>query len=126
MIPTVLVADRILEQILAESLLLEEGDLFSKKWLSIGVMVAGKRWPGMYYVDSDGERTNRNLYRVGSIFAYRVLDAGNTHFPFYKNMVYKNVKAQLWRNLKNIFIAETAFSSNFNAFLRTNALFWHG
>ena len=44
--------------------------------LSTGVMVAGKRWPGIYYVDSDGERTNRNLYSVGSIFAYRVLDAG--------------------------------------------------
>ena len=26
----------------------------------------------------------------------------------------------------HFFIAETAFSSNFNAFLRTNALFWHG
>ena len=47
----------------------------------------------------------------------------DTHFPFYKNMVYKNVKPQLCGYLKNIFIAETAFSSNFNAFLRTNALF---
>ena len=49
-----------------------------------------------------------------------------THLLFYKNIVYKNVKPQLWGYLKNIFIAETAFSSNFNAFLRTNALFWHG
>ena len=44
-----------------------------------------------------------------------------THFLFYKN-----IKPQLWGYLKNIFIAETAFSSNFNASLRTNALFWHG
>jgi len=48
--------------------------------LSMGVMVAGydKRGPGLYYVDSDGERTSGNLYSVGSgsIFAYGVLDAG--------------------------------------------------
>ena len=30
-------------------------------------------------------------------------------------MVYNNVKPPLWGYLKNIFIAETAFSSNFNA-----------
>merc|ERR1712158_217776 len=48
--------------------------------LSMGVMVAGydKRGPGLYYVDSDGERTPGNCYSVGSgsIFAYGVLDAG--------------------------------------------------
>ena len=48
--------------------------------LSMGVMIAGydKRGPGLYYVDSDGERTSGNLYSVGSgsIFAYGVLDAG--------------------------------------------------
>jgi len=40
--------------------------------LSVGVMVAGydKRGPGLYYVDSDGER---NLYSVGSIFAYGII-----------------------------------------------------
>ena len=42
----------------------------------MGVMVARKRLPGMHYGDSDGERTRRNLFRVGSIFAYGVLDAG--------------------------------------------------
>ena len=33
---------------------------------------------GLYYVDSDGERTPGNCYSVGSgsIFAYGVLDAG--------------------------------------------------
>jgi len=48
--------------------------------LSMGVMVAGydKRGPGLYYVDSDGERTSGNCFSVGSgsIFAYGVLDAG--------------------------------------------------
>ena len=43
-----------------------------KYLLSVGVMVAGydKRGPGLYYVDSDGER---NLYSVGSIFAYGII-----------------------------------------------------
>merc|ERR1719300_1302891 len=44
------------------------------------VRVAGydKRGPGLYYVDSDGERTPGNCFSVGSgsIFAYGVLDAG--------------------------------------------------
>jgi len=46
-----------------------------KYLLSVGVMVAGydKRGPGLYYVDSDGERTSRNLYSVGSIFAYGII-----------------------------------------------------
>jgi len=48
--------------------------------LSMGVMIAGydKRGPGLYYVDSDGERTSGHCYSVGSgsIFAYGVLDAG--------------------------------------------------
>ena len=52
-----------------------------------------------------------------------ILNASYTHFLFYKNIVYKNVKPQLWGYLKNIFIAETAFSSNFNAFLRTMPYF---
>jgi len=48
--------------------------------LSMGVMIAGydKRGPGLYYVDSDGERTSGNVFSVGSgsIFAYGVLDEG--------------------------------------------------
>ena len=63
--------------------------------LSMGVMIAGydKRGPGnniivsgqcqscvpgLYYVDSDGERTPGDCFSVGSgsIFAYGVLDAG--------------------------------------------------
>jgi len=48
--------------------------------LSMGVMIAGydKRGPGLYYVDSDGERTAGNVFSVGSgsIFAYGVLDEG--------------------------------------------------
>ena len=61
-----------------------------------------------------------------TLFYFEHYYAMNTHFIFYKNIVYKNVKPQLWGYLKNIFIAETAFSSNFNAFLRTNTLFWYG
>jgi len=48
--------------------------------LSMGVMIAGydKRGPGLYYVDSDGERIPGNIFSVGSgsIFAYGVLDEG--------------------------------------------------
>jgi len=48
--------------------------------LSMGVMIAGydKRGPGLYYVDSDGERTSGKCFSVGSgsIFAYGVLDSG--------------------------------------------------
>jgi hypothetical protein len=45
-----------------------------------GTMVAG--WdptgPGLYYVDSDGQRTKGQVFSVGSgsLYAYGVLDAG--------------------------------------------------
>lgn len=45
-----------------------------------GTMVAG--WdisgPGLYYVDSDGQRTKGQLFSVGSgsLYAYGVLDEG--------------------------------------------------
>jgi len=48
--------------------------------LSMGTMVAG--WdafgPGLYYVDSDGQRTKGELFSVGSgsLYAYGVLDEG--------------------------------------------------
>ncbi|KAG2433354.1 hypothetical protein HXX76_008417 [Chlamydomonas incerta] len=48
--------------------------------LSMGTMVAG--WdptgPGLYYVDSDGQRTKGQIFSVGSgsLYAYGVLDAG--------------------------------------------------
>jgi len=48
--------------------------------LSMGTMIAGydKKGPGLYYVDSDGERISGELFSVGSgsIFAYGVLDQG--------------------------------------------------
>jgi len=48
--------------------------------LSMGVMIAGydKRGPGLYYVDSDGSRTDGKVFSVGSgsIYAYGVLDKG--------------------------------------------------
>jgi len=48
--------------------------------LSMGVMIAGydKRGPGLYYVDSDGERISGEVFSVGSgsIYAYGVLDQG--------------------------------------------------
>jgi len=51
--------------------------------LSMGVMIAGydKRGPGLYYVDSDGERTPGKVFSVGSgsIFAYGVLDQGYSY-----------------------------------------------
>ncbi|KAK3086665.1 hypothetical protein FSP39_021621 [Pinctada imbricata] len=48
--------------------------------LSMGTMVCGwdKRGPGLYYVDSDGERMTNNIFSVGSgsVYAYGVLDSG--------------------------------------------------
>lgn len=48
--------------------------------LSMGVMIAGydKKGPGLYYVDSDGTRTDGKCFSVGSgsIYAYGVLDKG--------------------------------------------------
>ncbi|MEW5306369.1 MAG: hypothetical protein WDW38_007116 [Sanguina aurantia] len=48
--------------------------------LSMGTMVAGydPSGPGLYYVDSDGQRTKGERFSVGSgsLYAYGVLDAG--------------------------------------------------
>lgn len=48
--------------------------------LSMGVMISGwdKRGPGLYYVDSEGNRFDGNLFAVGSgsTYAYGVLDSG--------------------------------------------------
>lgn len=48
--------------------------------LSMGTMIAGfdKRGPGLYYVDSDGTRTDGKVFSVGSgsVYAYGVLDRG--------------------------------------------------
>jgi len=48
--------------------------------LSMGTMIAGwdKKGPGLYYVDSDGTRTDGKVFSVGSgsIYAYGVLDDG--------------------------------------------------
>uniref|UniRef100_A0A0K8TNU6 Proteasome subunit beta n=1 Tax=Tabanus bromius TaxID=304241 RepID=A0A0K8TNU6_TABBR len=48
--------------------------------LSMGMMLAGydKRGPGLYYVDSEGTRTQGSLFSVGSgsIYAFGVLDSG--------------------------------------------------
>ncbi|XP_015929159.1 proteasome subunit beta type-5 [Parasteatoda tepidariorum] len=48
--------------------------------LSLGVMICGwdKRGPGLYYVDSDGNRFPGNVFAVGSggTYAYSVLDSG--------------------------------------------------
>lgn len=45
-----------------------------------GTMVAGydPSGPGLYYVDSDGQRTKGERFSVGSgsLYAYGVLDAG--------------------------------------------------
>ncbi|CAL1533278.1 unnamed protein product [Lymnaea stagnalis] len=47
--------------------------------LSMGTMIVGwdKKGPGLYYVDSDGERLSGNLFSVGSgsVYAYGVLDS---------------------------------------------------
>jgi 20S proteasome alpha/beta subunit len=47
---------------------------------SQGTMVAGydPSGPGLYYVDSDGQRTKGQRFSVGSgsLYAYGILDAG--------------------------------------------------
>jgi len=48
--------------------------------LSMGTMICGwdKRGPGLYYVDSDGQRTTNYMFSVGSgsTYAYGVMDTG--------------------------------------------------
>jgi len=48
--------------------------------LSMGTMICGwdKKGPGLYYVDSDGQRLNNNMFAVGSgaTYAYGVMDEG--------------------------------------------------
>eukprot|EP00842_Homolaphlyctis_polyrhiza_P001938 jgi/Hompol1/2745/HPOL_000634-RA len=48
--------------------------------LSMGTMITGwdKKGPGLYYVDSDGQRLTNDLFSVGSgsTYAYGVLDGG--------------------------------------------------
>jgi len=48
--------------------------------LSMGTMVCGwdKRGPGLYYVDSDGQRTTNYMFSVGSgsMYAYGIMDTG--------------------------------------------------
>ncbi|XP_067651705.1 proteasome subunit beta type-5-like [Haliotis asinina] len=51
--------------------------------LSMGTMIVGwdKRGPGLYYVDSDGERLTGDMFSVGSgsVYAYGVLDSGHRY-----------------------------------------------
>jgi 20S proteasome subunit beta 5 len=51
--------------------------------LSMGTMVTGwdKQGPGLFYVDSDGQRIKSDLFSVGSgsTYAYGVLDAGYSY-----------------------------------------------
>ncbi|OAJ44989.1 proteasome subunit beta type-5, variant [Batrachochytrium dendrobatidis JEL423] len=48
--------------------------------LSMGTMITGwdKQGPGLFYVDSDGQRLKNHMFSVGSgsTYAYGVLDAG--------------------------------------------------
>ncbi|XP_052060972.1 proteasome subunit beta type-5-like [Mytilus californianus] len=48
--------------------------------LSMGTMICGwdKKGPGLYYVDSDGQRMTNSIFSVGSgsLYAYGVLDSG--------------------------------------------------
>jgi 20S proteasome subunit beta 5 len=68
---TVRAASKILGDIMFE---------YRGKGLSMGTMVAG--WdhsgPGLYYCDSDGQRTKGQIFSVGSgsLYAYGVLDSG--------------------------------------------------
>jgi len=52
----------------------------SRQGLSMGVMICGwdKKGPGLYMVDSEGNRTPGHLFSVGSgsTYAYGILDSG--------------------------------------------------
>jgi len=54
--------------------------------LSMGVMIAGydKKGPGLYYVDSDGSRTDGNVFSVGSgtSWYFLCLSGKNSHENF--------------------------------------------
>lgn len=47
-------------------------------WTSIHELIFQPQGPGLYYVDSDGERLTNNVFSVGSgsVYAYGVLDSG--------------------------------------------------
>ncbi|XP_061445614.1 proteasome subunit beta type-5 [Rhineura floridana] len=51
--------------------------------LSLGTMICGwdKRGPGLYYVDSEGNRISGTVFSVGSgsVYAYGVMDSGYSH-----------------------------------------------
>ncbi|KAH0626175.1 hypothetical protein JD844_000999 [Phrynosoma platyrhinos] len=51
--------------------------------LSMGTMICGwdKRGPGLYYVDSEGNRISGTVFSVGSgsVYAYGVMDRGYSH-----------------------------------------------
>ncbi|XP_069797177.1 proteasome subunit beta type-5-like [Narcine bancroftii] len=51
--------------------------------LSMGTMICGwdKRGPGLYYVDSEGNRVSGDIFSVGSgaVYAYGILDRGYRH-----------------------------------------------
>eukprot|EP00891_Asterochloris_glomerata_P009713 jgi/Astpho2/9713/e_gw1.00149.148.1_t len=53
---------------------------YKGRGLSVGTMIAGwdPHGPGLYYVDSDGQRTKGQIFSVGSgsLYAYGVLDNG--------------------------------------------------
>ena len=51
--------------------------------LSMGTMICGwdKRGPGLYYVDSEGNRISGTAFSVGSgsVYAYGVMDRGYSY-----------------------------------------------
>jgi 20S proteasome subunit beta 5 len=53
---------------------------YKDKGLSVGTMIAGwdNSGPGLFYCDSDGQRTKGSIFSVGSgsLYAYGVLDSG--------------------------------------------------
>lgn len=59
--------------------------------LSIGTMIAGwdHKGPGLYYLDSEGERIEGNLFSVGSgsLFAYGILDSSYRYDMEYEEAI---------------------------------------
>ena len=62
------------------ALILSKQLLLTPVFVMQGTMIAGydPTGPGLYYVDSDGQRTSGQIFSVGSgsLYAYGVLDNG--------------------------------------------------
>ena len=82
--------------------------------LSMGTMVAGwdPEGPGLYYVDSDGQRTKGKVFSVGSgsLYAYGVLDEGYKWCVLFGSEIFVAAtggKPKVWNSVLTAFSTES-------------------